>query len=150
MFVIILSNVTPLSSFRGSLIARRCLSYKPIAFYTIKPLAMPRVQELKSKFQADLQKLDVKGRIYIAPESGIGGINCQMAVPTTQIRRVKSYFNDLHDIGPIQFNEGILDTAQPSFSKLRVLIKRNVRENVLTKLEQTNRHLFLVSRHSRE
>ncbi|CAO3610834.1 unnamed protein product [Mucor fragilis] len=93
---------------------------------------MPRVQELKSKFQADLQKLDVKGRIYIAPESGIGGINCQMAVPTTQIRRVKSYFNDLHDIGPIQFNEGILDTAQPSFSKLRVLIKRNlvaIREN---------------------
>ncbi|CAO0792628.1 unnamed protein product [Mucor circinelloides] len=132
MLVITLANVTLISPFRGSHILRRCLSYKPIAFYTIKPLTMPRVNELKSKFQSDLKKFDVKGRIYIAPESGIGGINCQMAVPTTQIQHVKSYFDNLHDIGPIQFNDGILDTTQPNFSKLRVLIKRNlvaIREN---------------------
>lgn len=129
MFKYTLSNVTLISSFRGGgylLITRRTLSYKPIAFYSIKPFSISRVNELKSKFQIDLKKFDVKGRIYIAPETGIGGINCQMAVPISQIENVKLYFDNLHDIGPIQFNDGIQDTSNPNFSKLRVLIKKNV------------------------
>ncbi|OAD02422.1 hypothetical protein MUCCIDRAFT_82810 [Mucor lusitanicus CBS 277.49] len=153
MFAILLSNVTLISPFRGSRIARRCLSYKPIAFYAIKPLTAPRVQELKSKLQADLKQFDVKGRIYIAPESGIGGINCQMAVPTAHIHQVKSYFDALHDIGPIQFNHGILDTTQPNFSSLRVLVKRN--PNHLTpedwhkKLASRKQDIFLLDMRNR-
>ncbi|KAI8647877.1 Rhodanese-like domain-containing protein [Parasitella parasitica] len=125
-----LANVTLISSFRGSghelLIARRFLSYKPVAFYSLKRFSLPRVNELKSKLLLDLKKFDVKGRIYLAPESGIGGINCQMEAPISQIEMVKSYFASSTDFGPVQFNDGMQDTSRPNFSKLRVLVKKNL------------------------
>jgi UPF0176 protein len=99
--------------------------YRPLAFYSIVPLTESRVNQLKTAIEKDLGKLGVVGRIYLAPSTGIGGINCQMAAPMNQIDQVKSYF--CRDFGSdIEFTQGMQDTSSPNFSKLRVLIKKNV------------------------
>lgn len=101
--------------------------FKPIAFYSIVALTETRVATLRNVLEKELSALGVVGRIYIAPEQGIGGINCQMAVPIEKLDAVKSYFDDFkNDFGQIEYNEGIQDTSSPNFSKLRVLVKNNV------------------------
>lgn len=105
--------------------------YRPLAFYSIVPLTESRVDQLKVAIEKDLSKFDVVGRIYLAPSTGIGGINCQMGVPINQIDQVKNYF--CRDFGSdIEFTQGIQDIPSPNFSKLRVLIKKNVSSLVHT------------------
>jgi UPF0176 protein len=98
--------------------------YRPLAFYSIVPLSESRVNQLKIAIERDLTKLGVIGRIYLAPCTGIGGINSQLSVPMNQIDQVKSYFGQ--HFADIEFTQGIQDTTAPNFSKLRVLIKKNV------------------------
>ncbi|KAL0076005.1 Rhodanese-like domain-containing protein [Phycomyces blakesleeanus] len=103
--------------------------FRPVAFYSIVPLSQDRVRELQSEIHSRLKQIDVVGRIYLAPEQGIGGINCQMAVPLSQLETVKSFFQGIREFtqtGPIAFTEGIQDTTTPSFRNLRVVTKRNL------------------------
>ncbi|KAI9271884.1 hypothetical protein BDA99DRAFT_501245 [Phascolomyces articulosus] len=101
--------------------------YKPIAFYSLIPIPRERVIALRDIIETRLSELDVVGRIYLAPEEGIGGINCQMAVPLTHMAQVKKFFNSLHDdFGPISFTEGLEELPEPCFRKLRVMIKKNL------------------------
>ena len=65
------------------------------------------------------------GRIYLAPEQGISGINCQMAVPIPMLPVVRQFFDNLN-MGPIEYTEGLDDLDAPCFRKLRVMIKKNV------------------------
>ncbi|KAI7893839.1 Rhodanese-like domain-containing protein [Mucor mucedo] len=139
--------------------------FKPIAFYSIVALTETRVATLRNVLEKELSALGVVGRIYIAPEQGIGGINCQMAVPIEKLDTVKSYFDGFkNDFGQIEYNEGIEDTSSPNFSKLRVLVKNNlvsIRQHVTTQdlavqphhltpedwhsqLSQKNEDLFLL------
>lgn len=121
---------TPQPSFRYNFTRRFLFTtqkFKPIAFYSIVALTETRVATLRNVLEKELSALGVVGRIYIAPEQGIGGINCQMAVPIEKLDTVKSYFDDFkNDFGQIEYNEGIEDTSSPNFSKLRVLVKNNV------------------------
>lgn len=107
---------------------KRCLTtFKPIAFYSIVPLSKKRVEILRNVLEKDLRSIGIVGRIYISPEEGIGGINCQMTVPIDKIDVMKNYFKSLNqDFGQIEYLEGIEDTTTPNFKKLRVLIKKNV------------------------
>lgn len=83
---------------------------------------------LRNVLEKDLSSLGVVGRIYIAPEQGVGGINCQMAVPTDKVDSVKEFFDGFkNDFGTIEYTQGMQDTSQPNFNKLRVLVKKNVR-----------------------
>ncbi|ORE10869.1 hypothetical protein BCV72DRAFT_198720 [Rhizopus microsporus var. microsporus] len=101
-----------------------------MAFYSLKPLTEQRVVQLKKTFEKNLSALGVVGRIYLAPAKGIGGINCQMSVPISQLDQVKEYFKQHEsDFGTIEYTQGMEDTTTPSFEKLRVLIKKNVRNN---------------------
>ena len=101
--------------------------YKPIAFYSLIPISKERVVILRDMIESRLSELGVVGRIYLAPEEGIGGINSQMAVPLSQMALLKKFFNDLQDdFGTISFTEGIEELQKPCFRKLRVMIKKNV------------------------
>jgi UPF0176 protein len=101
--------------------------FKPIAFYSIVALTEARVATLRNVLEKELSAFGVVGRIYIAPEQGIGGINCQMAVPIDKLDAVKSYFDDFkNEFGQIEYSEGIQDTSSPNFTKLRVLVKNSV------------------------
>jgi UPF0176 protein len=100
--------------------------FRPLAFYAIIPIAESRTAVLREMLERNLKDLGVVGRIYLAPANGIGGINCQMAVPIHQIDSVKAYFSTLEsDFGKIEYNNGMQDTSKP-FSKLRVILKKNV------------------------
>ncbi|KAI8881878.1 Rhodanese-like protein [Backusella circina FSU 941] len=100
--------------------------FRPLAFYAIVPIAESRTIVLREILERDLKNLGVVGRIYLAPSQGIGGINCQMAVPIHQIDNVKAYFSSLQpDFGRIEYNKGMQDTPKP-FSKLRVVLKKNL------------------------
>ncbi|GAA5813236.1 hypothetical protein MFLAVUS_006710 [Mucor flavus] len=144
MFKYIVGNVTPLTrkgtlpNFYSFLATRRFLSktFKPIAFYSIVPLTESRVTTLRNVLEKDLSSLGVVGRIYIAPEQGVGGINCQMAVPADKIDSVKEFFDGFKsDFGTIEYSQGMQDTSHPNFNKLRVLVKKNlvsIRQHVTT------------------
>jgi UPF0176 protein len=144
MFKYILQNVTTFSRNGKPIkpfISNRFLStaaaaennsslFRPIAFYSIVPISQTRIVTLRNELEQQLKTFGVVGRIYIAPEGGIGGINCQMAVPISQLQAVKKYFDSLADFGgaekKLEYTEGISDTRIPNFTKLRVLIKKNV------------------------
>ncbi|CAO3684718.1 unnamed protein product [Rhizopus stolonifer] len=66
-------------------------SYRPMAFYSLAPLTWQRVAQLKKSLEKNLSALGVLGRIYLAPEERIGGINCQMSVPLSRMDQVKDY-----------------------------------------------------------
>ncbi|RCH86138.1 hypothetical protein CU098_008290, partial [Rhizopus stolonifer] len=102
-------------------------SYRPMAFYSLAPLSYQRVVQLKKSLEKNLSALGVLGRIYLAPEERIGGINCQMSVPLSRMDQVKDYFKTLEaDFGSIEYTQGMQDTLTPSFQKLRILTKRNL------------------------
>jgi predicted sulfurtransferase len=75
-----------------------------------------------------LQKLDTVGRIYLAPDTGIGGINAQLSVPVHQVSAVQSVFYTLSQFNGVSFeyNYGMKDTEKPSFRSLKVLRKPHV------------------------
>ncbi|EIE80129.1 hypothetical protein RO3G_04834 [Rhizopus delemar RA 99-880] len=99
-----------------------------MAFYSLAPLTKQRVMQLKHSMEKNLNALGVLGRIYLAPDEGIGGINCQMSVPLARMDQVKNYFKSLEsDFGKIEYTQGMEDTARPSFEKLRILTKKNVK-----------------------
>ncbi|KAG0749876.1 hypothetical protein G6F23_000667 [Rhizopus arrhizus] len=113
------------------LIRRRFLvttpTHRPMAFYSLAPLTKQRVMQLKHSMEKNLNALGVLGRIYLAPDEGIGGINCQMSVPLARMDQVKNYFKSLEsDFGKIEYTQGVEDTARPSFEKLRILTKKNL------------------------
>ncbi|KAG2227954.1 hypothetical protein INT45_011978 [Circinella minor] len=127
--------------------------YKPIAFYSLIPISQERVVILRDMIESRLSELGVVGRIYLAPEEGIGGINSQMAVPLSQMTLLKKFFNDLHDdFGAISFTEGIEELKEPCFRKLRVMIKKNlvgVRKSISASdlIDPSNHHLDPASWH---
>ncbi|KAI8149759.1 Rhodanese-like domain-containing protein [Fennellomyces sp. T-0311] len=103
------------------------VSFRPIAFYSLVPIPLERVHVLRSLIEKRLSELGVLGRIYLAPEDGIGGINSQMAVPVGQIANMKKFFDELRaDFGPIAFTEGLEELDVPCFRKLRVMIKKDL------------------------
>ncbi|KAI8390870.1 uncharacterized protein BYT42DRAFT_479870, partial [Radiomyces spectabilis] len=101
-----------------------------VAFYTIAPIEKETIRSLRDTIENRLKTLGIVGRIYLAPKDGIGGINCQMAVPVDQLEAVKSFFSSLEVFQQkdksIQYTEGLQDTETASFRNLRVVIKRNV------------------------
>lgn len=99
--------------------------WRPVSFYVLKPLSETRVYQLQKTIQQRLEAFGVVGRIYLAPESGVGGINCQMAVPVSVLPQVKAFFDSL-SFGRIAYTEGLHDSTLPIFNKLRVLVKKNV------------------------
>lgn len=101
--------------------------YRPVSFYRLTPLSQERVEELRKQIFDQLTKWGVVGRIYLAPEQGISGINCQMAVPVHMLPMVRHFFDNL-DMGHIEYTEGLDDLDTPCFRKLRVMIKKNVSE----------------------
>ncbi|KAF7722131.1 hypothetical protein EC973_003675 [Apophysomyces ossiformis] len=101
-------------------------AYRPVAFYSLVPISTERVKELRDTIDTKLKSLGVWGRIYLAPSSGIGGINCQISVPSHLLQAVKQFFSNLGEFGPIEFTEGLQDTDKPSFPSLSVTIKENL------------------------
>lgn len=102
--------------------------FRPIAFYSLHPLPETSLPLLQSSIRTQLQKLNVFGRIYIASDKGIGGINAQLSVPVNQIASVQSFFNTLPEFKGVSFeyNHGMEDTERPSFRKLKVMQKPHV------------------------
>ncbi|KAG0181552.1 hypothetical protein DFQ29_008016 [Apophysomyces sp. BC1021] len=113
-------------------------TYKPVAFYSIVPISTDRVTWLRDTIATKLNSLGVVGRIYLAPASGIGGINCQMSVPTQWLPTVKSFFAELGDFGSIEFTKGLHDTNKPNFPTLSVTVKDNL---VATKVAMNTKDL---------
>jgi predicted sulfurtransferase len=76
-----------------------------------------------------LQKLGVVGRIYLASDKGIGGINAQLSVPVRNIGSMQSFFDTLPEFKGVSFeyNSGMEDTDIQAFGKLKVMKKPHVR-----------------------
>ncbi|KAI9319091.1 hypothetical protein BX666DRAFT_1854523 [Dichotomocladium elegans] len=102
--------------------------YRPVAFYRLTRLSQDQVKRLKEDIEQRLAQLGIVGRIYLAPEQGISGINCQMAVPVSALASMRQFFDGL-GLGPISYTEGLDDLEAPCFRKLRVLIKENVSQS---------------------
>ncbi|KAI9269876.1 Rhodanese-like domain-containing protein [Sporodiniella umbellata] len=102
-------------------------AYRPLAFYRLAKLSRMRTMELQEEIRHGMSQRGVLGRIYLADRTGIGGINCQLSVPLTQLGSVQAFFKNLeNDLGPIEYTQGMHDTSLPTFQKLRVLTKRNL------------------------
>ncbi|KAH8548933.1 hypothetical protein BGW37DRAFT_504371 [Umbelopsis sp. PMI_123] len=99
--------------------------FRPLAFYALHALPEPSLPVLESNIRNQLQKFNTVGRIYLAPDSGIGGINAQLSVPVPQVAAVQSFFNALPEFNGVSFeyNYGMQDTEKPSFRTLKVLRK---------------------------
>jgi UPF0176 protein len=102
--------------------------FRPLAFYALHALPEPSLPVLESNIRNQLQKFNTVGRIYLAPDSGIGGINAQLSVPVPQVAAVQSFFNALPEFNGVSFeyNYGMQDTEKPSFRTLKVLRKPHV------------------------
>lgn len=102
--------------------------FRPLAFYALHALPESSLPSLESNIRNQLQKLDTVGRIYLAPATGIGGINAQLSVPVHQVSAVQSVFDTLPDFKGVSFeyNYGMKDTEKPSFKNLKVLRKPHV------------------------
>ena len=102
--------------------------FRPLAFYALHALPETSLPSLESNIRNQLQKLDTVGRIYLAPDTGIGGINAQLSVPVHQVSAVQSVFDTLPQFNGISFeyNYGMYDTEKPSFRTLKVLRKPHV------------------------
>jgi predicted sulfurtransferase len=102
--------------------------FRPLAFYALHALPETSLASLESNIRNQLQKLDTVGRIYLAPDSGIGGINAQLSVPVHQVAAVQSVFDTLPQFNGVSFeyNYGMKDTEKPSFRTLKVLLKPHV------------------------
>ncbi|KAI9280253.1 Rhodanese-like domain-containing protein [Umbelopsis sp. AD052] len=99
--------------------------FRPLAFYALHALPETSLPSLESNIRNQLKKLDTVGRIYLAPDSGIGGINAQLSVPVHQVSAVQSVFDTLPQFRGVCFdyNYGMKDTEKPSFRNLKVLLK---------------------------
>lgn len=115
----------PISS--SSPITSAATRYRPVSFYRLTPLSKERVEQLRKQIFDQLTTWGVVGRIYLAPEQGISGINCQIAAPIHMLPMVRQFFDGL-DMGQIEYTEGLEDLDTPCFRKLRVMIKKNVSE----------------------
>lgn len=102
--------------------------FRPLAFYALHALPETSLPSLESNIRNQLKKLDTVGRIYLAPDTGIGGINAQLSVPVHQVSAVQSVFDTLSHFKGISFeyNYGMKDTERPSFRTLKVLRKPHV------------------------
>jgi UPF0176 protein len=109
--------------------------YRPVAFYTLHPLPESTVSQLQSKIKTQLRRLNVVGRIYLAPDRGIGGINAQLSVPVCHIEAVQTFFDTLPEFkgATLEYNHGMDDTDQPIFQKLKIIQKPNVSFNLSVK-----------------
>ncbi|KAJ8659144.1 hypothetical protein O0I10_005183 [Lichtheimia ornata] len=113
----------PISS--SSPITSAATRYRPVSFYRLTPLSKERVEQLRKQIFDQLTTWGVVGRIYLAPEQGISGINCQIAAPIHMLPMVRQFFDGL-DMGQIEYTEGLEDLDTPCFRKLRVMIKKNL------------------------
>lgn len=104
--------------------------FRAVSFYCLTPLDHETVTALRTTIEKQLRSMGVVGRIYLAPKDGIGGINCQIAVPVHLLPAVKAFFDGLPELvrpgQRIMYTESLEDMEQPCFRKLRVLVKKNV------------------------
>lgn len=102
--------------------------FRPVAFYSLLPWPQSTVNRLQSKIKDQLQTFNVVGRIYLASNQGIGGINAQLCVPVCHIEAVQTFFDTLPEFegATLEYNHGMEDTDQPIFQKLKIMQKPNV------------------------
>lgn len=100
--------------------------YRPVAFYAIHPLSDESVKDLQAIIKSGLATLGTLGRVYITAENG--GINAQLSVPVDKVTELTSFFDGLKEFQGVgfEYNYGIQDTLQPSFRKLKVMVKKKV------------------------
>ncbi|KAJ2963270.1 hypothetical protein NQZ79_g1655 [Umbelopsis isabellina] len=102
--------------------------YRPVAFYSLLQWPQSTVSRLQFTIKDRLQKFSVVGRIYLASDRGIGGINAQLCVPVCHIEAVQTFFDTLPEFkgATLEYNHGMDDTDQPIFQKLKIMQKPNL------------------------
>ncbi|KAG2171584.1 hypothetical protein INT43_008310 [Umbelopsis isabellina] len=102
--------------------------YRPVAFYSLRPWPQSTVSRLQSRIKDQLQRFNVVGRIYLASDRGIGGINAQLCVPVCHIEAVQTFFDTLPEFkgATLEYNHGMEDTDQPIFQRLKIMQKPNL------------------------
>ena len=85
-----------------------------ISFY--KYTTLKNLEELRDSLYLEWKKLQILGRIYIAPE----GINAQISIPTYQLKLFKKNIAQYDCFKNLNFKEAIMDGT--SFLKLVIKI----------------------------
>jgi UPF0176 protein len=90
-----------------------------LSFYAYTRLEDP--QQFRDTFYADLRKLDVLGRIYVARE----GVNAQLSVPTDNVDAFRNYLNTIPFLSQIRLNIAVEDDGK-SFFTLTIKVKEKI------------------------
>ena len=90
-----------------------------VSFYQYHPVENPA--RFRDELFAQLEKLGVLGRIYVAAE----GINAQISVPTENFERFKTYLYSIDFLNDVRLNTAIEDDGK-SFWVLHVRVKNKI------------------------
>ncbi len=90
-----------------------------LSFYAYTRLEDPH--QFRDAFYAELSKLEVFGRIYIATE----GINAQISVPTDHFESFRTYLNTIPFLNHIRLNIAVEDDGK-SFFTLTIKVKEKI------------------------
>ena len=90
-----------------------------ISFYKYHRIEDP--QAFRDKLYAELDTLNVLGRIYIALE----GINAQISVPSDKVDAFRSYLYSISFLNGLRLNIAVDDNGK-SFFKLKILVRKKI------------------------
>jgi len=101
-------------------ISQEDFSRRTLSFYRYVQIDDP--QAMRDKLFVDLDAMGCKGRIYVAKE----GINAQMNVPLPEWGNFDAYINGIEEFVDMPFKIAREETAEVSFWKLTIKVKRQV------------------------
>jgi UPF0176 protein len=90
-----------------------------ISFYKYHHLTDP--SQFRNELYANLDKIAVLGRIYVATE----GINAQISVPEKHLESFRSYLYSIPFLNQVRLNIAVQDDGK-SFFKLKILVRKKI------------------------
>ena len=90
-----------------------------ISFYKYHHIGDPPT--FRNELYAELDRLGVLGRIYVALE----GINAQISVPTAQVDAFRGYLYSIPFLNGVRLNIAVDDNGK-SFFKLKILVRKKI------------------------
>ena len=108
-----------------------------ISFY--KYVVIKEPVEMRQKLYVDWDKLNIKGRIYIAQE----GINAQLSCPEPNWEKFKKYVNTIPEFKNVPFKIAVEENKY-SFLKLAIKVKKQIVADGLNKNEYDVFHISFL------
>ena len=96
-------------------------SFKRITISFYKYVVIKEPVEMRQKLYIDWDKLNIKGRIYIAQE----GINAQLSCPEPNWEKFKKYVNTIPEFKNVPFKIAVEENKY-SFLKLAIKVKKQI------------------------